>query len=370
MRFGPCHHRILLRTVLENEPAAHVAALFKWLCGLPFIEWTREGIYPHDLAREVLITELRWRNPEQYVALHHRLRAFYLENVAESEADRLLADYIYLHRDNPIIRPFFAWQQMGNLHPTAFEAADFGVIKRLVARYEGEESAKWVYYWMKRIPHHVKVWREDGKLVGYLLTLTLPDAAEIGIERDPAVSAIARYLYHHAPLRGNEIALIFRFWGAADSYQDVSAVQSAIFLEMVRCYLHTPRLAYSFFICADPLFWANGMAYADLAHVSSAEFSIGGHRYGVYGHDWRVTPPSAWLNLLAERELGAAGASIATPTVTEQVVLTEQAFAEAVRAALHHLTMPQMLTQNPLCHARLISGKTTCRWTLRRGRCC
>lgn len=345
----------LLRAVISEGSAP---ALFDWLCGLSLIEMTREGIFPHDIAREALTADLRWRKPEQYVELHRRLRAFYLSNLTEGNVNRLLADYVYLHRDNPVIRPFFTWQQLGTLRPTDFDAPDFAVIKQLVTRYEGEESTKWVYYWMKRTPHDFKVWRDGLQLVGYLLTLTLPDAAEIGIERDPAVSAIARYLYHHAPLRGNEIALIFRFWGTADTYQAVSPVQSAIFVEMVRCYLQTPRLAYTFIICADPILWADGMQYADLTRIVGAEFSLGGRRYGVFGHDWRMTPPAVWLNLLAERELGDAGAPQPLPSAPDRMVLTQQDFADAVRDALRDLTMLQLLGQNPLCYTRLIIGRS------------
>jgi hypothetical protein len=80
----------------------------------------------------------------------------------------------------------------------------------------------------------------------------------------------------------------------------------------------------------------------------------------MYGHDWRVTPPNAWLALLAEREVGVA--PTAAPTFAEPLlVLSESDFAEAVWNALRDWTRPDVLAGNPLTRSRLVvahSGPT------------
>jgi hypothetical protein len=38
---------------------------------LSFVELSREGLFPHDLAREALVADLRWRNPDWNMELHH-----------------------------------------------------------------------------------------------------------------------------------------------------------------------------------------------------------------------------------------------------------------------------------------------------------
>ena len=48
--------------------------LFEWLRGLSFIESGSLGLFPHNLAREALVTDLRWRHPDWYQELHHRAR--------------------------------------------------------------------------------------------------------------------------------------------------------------------------------------------------------------------------------------------------------------------------------------------------------
>jgi len=96
----------LLADMLET-PDAH--ELFEWLSSLSFIEGGQEGIFPHDLAREALLVDLRWRNPEWYAELHRRARKHYLARLSQTSGgaqQRVLLDYIFLHRDNPWLNPF------------------------------------------------------------------------------------------------------------------------------------------------------------------------------------------------------------------------------------------------------------------------
>jgi hypothetical protein len=143
---------------------------------------------------------------------------------------------------------------------------------------------------------------------------------------------------------------------AQDSYQAVSSVQSLAFVNAVRYYLTTPNLACSFFACTDPDFWSPVFAYADLQRIGDADFEVGNRRYGMYWHDWRAMPPMAWLQLLAEREI-ATGQAVTPPTSAPTLlVLSEPAFAEAVRAALRDFQRPDALRRNPLLRSRLVTS--------------
>src|SRR3712207_3840103 len=48
--------------------------LFAWLRELSFVEAGPHGLFPHDLARDVLDSDLRWRDPVRYETLHRRIR--------------------------------------------------------------------------------------------------------------------------------------------------------------------------------------------------------------------------------------------------------------------------------------------------------
>ncbi|MEU3984541.1 hypothetical protein AB0F77_31525, partial [Streptomyces sp. NPDC026672] len=51
----------LLRSVLDGSDDA--AAVFAWLHTQPYIESTPHGVHPHGLVRDLLDTDLRWRDP-------------------------------------------------------------------------------------------------------------------------------------------------------------------------------------------------------------------------------------------------------------------------------------------------------------------
>ncbi|MBV9469118.1 MAG: sigma-70 family RNA polymerase sigma factor [Abitibacteriaceae bacterium] len=187
------------------------------------------------------------------------------------------------------------------------------------------------------------------------MLLALHQASRTDIDVDPATAAAWNYLETHNPLRPGEMSTHFRFWMARDTYQSVSSTQSLIFVTSVRHYLTTPGLAYTFFACADADFWTPIFAYADATRLTEAEFKVGGHHYGIYAHDWRLTPPTAWLSLLAERETASEGASTEpvhpAPTL---VVLSQTEFTTAVHDALKHFARPTALRNNALLHSRLI----------------
>lgn len=341
------------------QPDAH--ELFEWLRRLSFIESGRLGIFPHDLTREALLVDLRWRNPSWHTELHRRARAHYsarLQQTSGQEQQGVLFDYIFLHRSNPVVRPFFEWQEGGNLTVGAARESEMPALVEMVARHEGDASARLAAHWFARQPQGVLVLREaTGEAAGFVAQLALHRASAEDLNADPATRAAWRHLERHAPLRPGEGATLFRFWMARDTYQAVSPAQSLIFVNVARHYLTTPRLAYSFFPCAEPDFWAPAFAYADTVRLPDADFKVGRRCYGMYGHDWRVVPPTAWLDLLAERETAQETQAPAPPTSALLVVLSEAEFAAAVRAALRHLHQPAALRENVLLRSRLVAQR-------------
>lgn len=340
-----------------DDDASH--ELFEWLRSLSFIDARPGGLYPHDLARDALAADLRWRNPDWYATLHSRARSYYTRRINHTSGEaqqRALLDLIYLHRDNPAVRPFYDWQVSGGALSTALREGDAAELAQLTAKHEGEASARLADYWFRRFPTGTRVWRDaNGQLAGYLTYLPLHDTTETDRETDPAVAAAWKFLQQQAPLRSGENALYFRFWMATDAYQSVSPIQSLIFINIVRHYLITPGLAYTFFPCADPEFWAMVLGYADLHRLVEADFEVGDRRFGVYGHDWRKRPPLAWLALLAEREVAAQSQTDGPPETTpDLVVLSKPSFEAAVQEALRYYARPDRLAGNPLLRARLV----------------
>jgi hypothetical protein len=340
-----------------------VHGLFNWLRSLSFIESGQQGIFPHDVVREVLIADLRWRHPDWYVELHGRARSYYTKRLQETKGQqqhRLLFDYIFLHRDNPAVRPRFTWQENSTLQTDTMRESDVPALISMVEQHEGRESAEIAAHWLDRQSHGVMVFRDSQpQPAGFVMTIALHQASESDLRADPAAIAAWKYLQKRAPLRSGEGASLFRLWMARDTYQDVSPTQSLIFINLVQYYRNTPGLAFTFLPCADPESWAAMFAYADLSRLPEADFTVGGKHYGVYGHDWRVLSPAAWQELLAKREIAASAQAPMPSSVSEPILVLSQAeFMEAVQHALRHLTSPNILQQNPLLRSRLIVEQT------------
>jgi AAA ATPase domain len=334
--------------------------LFEWLRSLSFIESGRQGLFPHDLAREALVADVRWRNPEWYKELHHRARDYYAALIQSSpapEQHRVLVDYVFLHRDNPVVRSMMEWQTGGLILPDPMRDEDREILAAMVARHEGPESAKFAQAWFARQPDGVTVYRDDSsKPLGFLAMVALQRAGPEDRRSDPATRVAWDYLQRRAPLRPGEIAAHYRFWMARDTYQDVSSVQTSIFLTTVRYQLTTPGLAYHFLPCANPDLWAGVLGYANLMRLTEADYEIDEKRYGVYAHDWRAEPPLAWLAMLAEREVTSTPSTPPPPSVP-LIVLSESEFAEAVQQALRGLARQGGLRGNALLRSRLIADR-------------
>ncbi|HUY99820.1 MAG TPA: hypothetical protein VMU89_05685 [Thermomicrobiaceae bacterium] len=344
----------LLAQVLGLDDAHE---MFEWLRGLSFVESGPLGLFPHDLVRDALGADLRWRNPDWYAELHRRARHYYAARLGQTrgvEQQRVLFDYVFLHRDNPLMRPYLEWQETGTTMPDSLRPGDRDALRAIVREHEGSESAAWLDFWAERQPGGVVIYRDtNGQPSGFVVRLALEQAAPEDRAADPATARAWRYLEQRAPLRPGERATYFRFWMATDSYQAVSAIQSLVFGSAAQHYLTTPGLAFSFFAVAEPGFWSPMFGYVDLPLLAETEFASDDRRYGVFAHDWRVTPPMTWLDVLAEREMGSVAPTAPAPAAP-LVVLSRPDFERAVRDALRAIDQPSALETNPLLRSRLV----------------
>lgn len=325
--------------------------LFEWLRGLSIIEQGPRGLFPHDLVRDVLATEMRWRDPTGCEDVRARAAAHFrqqLRTAAPAARQTILLDLIYLHRDRSVLGPFLGSARdldAGRFAVTAPSASEWPLLRSWVERHEGSESAALFDLWRARQPDAFLVVREGtGDPAGFFMLLRLEDA-ERGI--DPAVD---RVLPRLRGLAEEETALLVRFWMAGEGYQELSAVQTFITLYLSRSYLSTPFLAATFLPFSEPDFWTEGCAHLGYERLPDGDFTVGGHTYGTYWHDWRATPPLAWLAALAERETGEPLAMGAAPS------LDRAAFDDAVRDALRGMGRADGLRDSPLLGTRMVTA--------------
>lgn len=345
----------VLLGVLDVE---NVRALFEWLRGLSFIEQGPHGLFPHDLIREALDADMRWRNPDGFRQLNQRLSAWLrtrLEQARGAEQWRAWFDVLYVERHNPFIRPYFAWSAMGNAYVEPASPQDYVPILSMVRHHQGETSAWIADYWLQRQPQAFSVFRNAvGELFGFMARLDLHQASPEDLATDPAVLAALDYVKCHGPVRQGEEIIYVRFWMDQEVYQQISPVLNLLAVSSTIYWTTHPKLAWNFMVTAEPAYYEPHFTSFHLWRTPEADFEIDGHRYGVFAHDWRVEPASVWLNLKAElaSATGLVGELPVNPRNSTMFIFTEAEFAEAVRQALRDYTRPDQLATNPLIRSR------------------
>jgi hypothetical protein len=344
----------LLREALGLEDAHE---LFTWLRELSFVDSGPDGLFPHDLARDALEADLRWRDPDGYRRVIRGVRAHVhrrLETSRGQEQQHAISDAKYLFRRLPGVSSPVDWDAWGRHYPEPARPGDREPILDLVMAWEGEASAAIAARWWQRQPEGFFVVRgQDGAVGGFLALLDLTRASTPDIAADPGARAAWDHANRQAPPRPGETVTQSRFIIDREAYQGPSPTLNATPILTMQRYLDSPNLAWDFLTLAEPERWDAYFAAADLPRAVGADFWVGGRRYGLFAHDFRRVPVNALLELVTERAL-AQDVTPSPPTAKPPLlVLSQPEFGQAVRQALRDLRRPDLLSRNPLLRTRL-----------------
>ena len=344
----------LLREVLEVEDAH---GLFTWLRGLSFVEAGPAGVFPHDLARDALEADLRWRDPDGYRQVFRGIRGSVDARLGSSrghEQQLAISDAKYMFRRLPGVESPVDWGAWGQQYPEPAGPGDREAILDLVVAWEGEASAAIAARWWEQQPEGFFVVRgQDRALGGFLALLDLSRASAQDIEADPGARAAWEYATQHAPPRPTEVVTQSRFIVDRVTYQGPSPTLNATPVLTMQRYLGTPNLAWDFLTLAEPELWDEYFATADLPRAAGADFWVGGRRYGLFAHDFRRVPVDALLELVTERALARDLTPAAQVAASPLLVLSQSEFNDSARQALRDLRRPDLLSRNPLLQTRL-----------------
>jgi hypothetical protein len=339
----------LLREALQ-EP--DVQAIFAWLRTLSFIEQGPGGLFPHDLAREVLDSDLRWRDAAGYAELHRRLRTAIVNRILEGqgiEQMRATFDLVYLHRHNPVLQPYYQWQTFGTLYPEPIAPAEYPAVLQRIAEFQGEDAASLAEHWLHCQPGAWHLVRDpSGQIAGVFMYLALHQTSAEERSHDLTVATAWDYAQRLAPLRPADEVTFARVYVDQESLQHPSSITNTALIAIGLAWMTNQRLAWSFADMVAPEHWRGMMSYYNFHRVEN-------QRFGLYAHDWRKTPLLDWIALISERELAPdlRVEELARASATPLLALAQPAFAEAVRAALRNFAAPGLLATSPLLRSRV-----------------
>ncbi len=348
----------LLREVLGLDDTHE---LFTWLRGLSFVESGPAGVFPHDLVRDALEADLRWRDPDGYRRVFRSIRGYINSRLRTSGHDqqRAISDAKYMFRRLPGVVSPIDWGAWGQQYPEPAGPGDRDAILGLVLAWEGEASAAIAARWWERQPEGFFVVRSENRVIGgFLALLDLTRASIQDIAADPGASAAWEFARQEAPLRPTDSVTQSRFIIDQAVYQGPSATLNATPILTMQRYFGTPNLAWDFLTLAEPEMWDEYFATADMPRAAGADFWVGARRYGLFAHDFRRVPVDALLELVTERAL-AQDIKLSPPPVENQyLVLSQREFDDSVRQALRDLRRPDLLGRNPLVRTRLARDRT------------
>lgn len=347
----------MLETMLGCDD---VHELFLWLHRLSILESGPHGLSMHELARDVWQQDLVWRRPERERSLRLSAAQYLLARlgqVADSvEQRRLLHELLTINRHHPVAKPYFSWREAAASYSDGYRLSDRDALAEMVRHHEGAQALTSFERWLET-PHHLTtvIRGGDGAPLGFYMALRI-DALSDSVD-DPVVAPIRHTVATTAALREGEQALFFRFWMTAAAYQNVSPGQGEIFVSMLKLFLNTPRLALTFIPVAQPRFWGPLLEYGAHREFPGLAYAAGSQTMSLYGIDWRHTPPSRWLQLMAERVASAPTPEIPPRLASASLaVLSRNEFEEAAREALRHFGNPLILRENALLRTRMLTG--------------
>jgi hypothetical protein len=339
--------------VLRSAVGEQAGMLFEWLRGLAFVESGRHGVYPHDVVRDALAADLRWRDPRGFEVLHRRVHAYLLDCIRTADDATVLAaarSLLYLYRTGSGVAGYVTWAGQGEVYEDAFKPEHRETVVRLAEEAEGPETAALVAFWLDRQPQAFYVERrtETGEVVAFHAWLNLDRAEPDELATDPVIAALWHHLTTHAPSRPGEHVAVSRFSVDPAANHRTSPAVDLMVARATAEWLRAERVSWSFMVVPDAEFWRPQMEVVDHAPVD-LDLRIGEKSYGLFGHDWRAVPVEEWVGRLHTEVVSGQLPAVAPSAV----VLPRAKFDVAVRAALRDLGRTTLLDANALCTTRL-----------------
>ncbi|MGW6505577.1 ATP-binding protein [Nonomuraea angiospora] len=349
----------LLRAALPQDDAG---ALFGWLRRLPFVESSSRGLFPHDVVREVLEADLRWRDPEGYAVMHDRIHAQLAQRVrtaSDGEVPGAVAGLLHLHRGDGAPAGFHGRHDEGDFQEEVVRQEDVGTLLRVATPAEGRPgegaaAAACAAFWAERQPEAFRLYRrtETGEPVAFSAWLRLAQLDEEELSADPVVAAAWAHARATTPLRAGEHLAVGRVW-ALPPYRGNSPVMELIRWRMIGNCVRSERMAWSYIAIRHPdQAWVEQLRRHYGMRDLPARPRLGDDTYTLFVHDWRAEPARAWLERLNQGPAGGPGA----PTAG-LAVLSQAEFAGAVRKALRQLPRLDALAASPLTRTRLVAER-------------
>ncbi|MFI9809524.1 hypothetical protein ACIHEJ_35195 [Streptomyces sp. NPDC052301] len=336
-----------VRHALE-VPLAEAHALCTWLRGLSFVRSTAEGLVPHELMREALLTDLRWRGPEKYESLFARLHCQLTERLGRRLGDRWAsgAGLAHLSRTNPVARESVDWRGADRIRLRAARPEDLGEAMAAIEKEHGVAAGALARRWWAYQPAAFTVAEDGRRLVGVLVAPCLEPGAT-GLPDDPVARAALEHTVGRSPLRRTERLLLAR-WSTGSA--------AAVCCALTTLWATTPGLAMTWTCTAEQQSGLASLLELYGQQRTAPAEGPDGERVLPFVRDWRGAPFDRWAAALRVRLLSDEPAGAPAPIAAAvEPTMPWPEFVDAVKHAYRSVRDPRQLAENALMGTRLVA---------------
>lgn len=348
----------LLAALVDDASAQ---TLFAWLEALGFVERGPHGLFPHDLVRDAVVADARWRTPDEWARMGRRLVRHHLARLqASPQASRPheVGNLLFLQRMHPVLRRFFDFGAAGSVTFERATPLQADGIAAMFEREAGPTTAALARRWLGQpLDHSWIVMDGDRKMMGAMLCLDLARMSPQDIEQDDGLAQAWRWMRRQPALQPGDKVLCARMIAVDGGWADAIPALNALQACMGHLWMTMADLAIFISVTDSIAHWAPMMNHLDFHEAEGASFSVDGRAFHYFAHDWRLRGLPQWIELLTGHVSDGTLAPIAAPGAQDADAaspLSRHAFEQALRDALKHWTDPQRLAINPLLRCRLL----------------
>lgn len=339
-----CAHVLVTREdLLRGVFGEQGATLFAWLRAQPFIEAEPHGLRPHDLVRDLLTADLRWRDPQAWRAVHKQVRSYFIDQAINAAGAGVLPSTMalnYLHRHGDTMARFVTWRGRGEVYEDEYRAADRPAVLAMARRLDGPAGAAVVDFWLQRQPAAFRVCRRPGAAepIAFVAWLRLytPDTEEN--LADPLIGEVWAHAMRTAPPRPGTKIAVQRFMNIGGAAPEPSPASDLLYMRGAATCMREPDLAWTYIVMPNPDRWAPVLDY--VVHER-----LHGPLAAVFAHDWTAVPVRPWLEILQDRLLYGSGSEPDHPVTA---LPPRPDFDRALRDLLRHWRHHPSVESSPL----------------------
>lgn len=360
------------QALLGSFLGAAAAELFLWLRELSFMVPSPHGLFPHDLVREVILAELRWRDPQRLLDLAlqgQRLLAAQVQAAASpAEFSRRFTEFTYALSHNPMARILMVAPEEG-LYLDDLRPGDEPTIGTIVALHEGLTELRHAQHWLACQPAAFKVAREPaGEVTAFLANIRLDLATAEQREQDPLALLAWRYAERLCGGLPGGPVVYARWYMDAEHHQEPCRGMAVSSQAVGRLFFLPGFALYFVRIHPWPL-WEPTAALCHAVQVPELAHEVAGKPFIVTLQDHRGLSGIEWLLRFSERATPRDAAALTPPADTESrddtlAALNRAEFGVRVREALRALDDPLTLGKNALIHCRAVQMQSPARATV------